>query len=395
MRIALSVPTGFHARELLIPLKPLLEADPEIEKVTCITPGAPYQQQIFPGYSSKFEFVANPKDQASHDELIKKLAPDILVTDTTGLDPNDVPILLAAKHNLVPTLTFIASWDNVWKIGRAHAQNKPQELADQLIVWNQMMKDHLLRIFPDYQAEKITVIGAPRLDYFQHADKIPSREQLFEYLGFKDPTKKLIHFSTTELYPLDYIVKSVHQAAIAGSIKYPVELYASVHPGGNLAKHETLKQYGAAVRYSFGRDDHTPIRDFVYNPSLKDIYMLVALFKHSDLLINHSSTTAIESFLGDTPVINVKYGKPWDIWHWRNSSVYSDFKEHYRDITDENPTKIVKNKRELIQGINDYLEYPEHDREARQRTLKKMITTTNGTASQQVLQLVKRVARST
>src|SRR3989344_8631530 len=112
MNIIFSVPSGFHARELLTPLKPLLDADTSIGHVYCLTPGAPFRKELFSDYGDKFTFIANPLDEAGHRQLISELAPDIVVTNTSGLDLHDTPILKAALALNIPTLTFIASWDN-------------------------------------------------------------------------------------------------------------------------------------------------------------------------------------------------------------------------------------------------------------------------------------------
>lgn len=388
MKIVISVPTGYHVRELLLTLKSHLEASQAIEKITCITPGAPYAAKVFSTYGPKFDFVLNPKTDTEHDALLKRLAPDLVITTTSGLDPNDVPILAAAKKRGIPTLTFIASWDNVWKMERLKNQNRGQVIADHIIVWNTMMRDHLLRVFPDLKPDTIHIIGAPRLDYFSHTDKIPSKRALFDYLGLADDTYHLIHFSTTELYPMDYIVRTIRQAIDSGTLPKNTYLYASVHPGGNMANHAALQKMGVTVRYSFGRRDDAPIKDFLYNPTLEEIYMLVAVFKHASLLINHSSTTAIESFLADVPIINVKYGRSFDWWHWYRSMVYRDFQQHYRDITADGATRVVKSERQLIQAAANYLRHPELDRDNRRLTARKMITTLDGTTSEQVMKVI-------
>lgn len=392
MKIAISVPTGFHARELLIPLKPYIEQDRTIREVLCISPGAAWRQQIFPLYGEKFVFVENPRSLEDHSALLKQHQPDIVVTTTSGLDPHDVPILKAARRIGIPTFTFIASWDNVWKMERTKKRGISQVIADQFVVWNHMMADHLLAIFPDIPANQVAVIGAPRLDFFFHADRIPSKSQLADVLGIPDDGAKLVHISTTELYPMDYVVRTIRQALDANRIPHHVHLLTTVHPGGDLEKHKSLRPYGVTLRYAFGRKDIQPNKDFTYNPTLEDIYLSVALFKHSDLLINHSSTTAIESLLTDVPVINVRYGRPFDWWRWRRSMVYRDFFEHYKDLTGDGATRVVNNRQQLIAAVNEYLDHPEHDADARQRTLKKMITTTDASATRQVYELIKDVA---
>lgn len=388
MKILFSVPTGYHLRELLLPLRSLLEADNTIEKVFVITPTARFRRDIFSSFSHKFEFFENPDDLASHATLMRNLTPSIVVTNTVGHDALDYPILKAAADNKIPTLTFIASWDNVWKISRLMAAHKPTYIADHLIVWNTMMKSHLLQIIPKLTANRISVIGAPRLDYFWQTKKIPSKATLYQQLSLTDLAKPLIHFATTELYPMDYVVAAIAEAIETGDIP-ACYLYASVHPGGDIKRHTKLASFGATVRYSFGRQAQALHPAFAYVPTEPDIYRLISLFMHADALINHSSTTALESLIAGTPVINVKYGQPFDWWRWYRSAVYRDFREHYADLIRDGATYVVTNKQQLITSLKQALANRAAKAQARQTTIKRMITTTDGSASQKVLAKIK------
>ncbi|MEX1112090.1 MAG: hypothetical protein WEC84_01390, partial [Candidatus Andersenbacteria bacterium] len=191
MKFLFSVPTGYHLRELVMPLKELLEADTDISQIVVMSPGAKHRVKIFGSYSDKFLFVENPPidDIAQHVEVLRQHSPDVVITDTVGIDPLDYPILKAAQELEIKPLTFIASWDNVWKINRHMQANKGVAFADSFIVWNEMMKDHLLQVAPQVSEDKIAVIGAPRLDYFWHDDRIPTKQSLYEYLGLEDTSR--------------------------------------------------------------------------------------------------------------------------------------------------------------------------------------------------------------
>lgn len=390
MKLLFSVPTGYHLRELILPLKSLLESDSEVDSVLIITPAAKFQSELFPSFSDTFQFIENPKTLEETKALLQSQGPDVVVTNTVGHDELDYPLLKAASELDIKTLTFIASWDNVWKIDRLLKANRPVHVADHIIVWNEMMAKHFKQIFTDVSQDRISVIGAPRLDYFWKTENVPSKQDLYTYLGISDTSKPLIHFPTTELYPMDYIVEAV-SSAMKGNTLPQAHLYASVHPGGNLDNHAELKKFGAQVRYSFGRRDTAPHPSFQYVPTQEEIYMLVALFTHADVLINHSSTTAIESFAGHTPVINVKYGKPLDWWRWKRSMVYRDFGEHYRDVLADQATFVVTSKAELIESTKQALEQPSVKEDAQAKTLSRMITTTDGTASEKVLAAIKKM----
>jgi len=378
--IFLSVPSGSHSRALLKPLRPFFERAIKEQKIKLVilSPMSKYPELTREFQGSGFVFVSwSPS-------LFNQYRPALVVSTTTGLDEYDIPILKEAKRHKIPILTYIESWDNIWKMERR--QNEMIKV-DTLLVWNKMMQKHAQKIF-GYQDKKIHIVGSPRLDYFQHQDKIPSRESLCHYLGV-DPQKKLIHIATVELYDISYVVKIIAEARDQGKIAMPVEIYCSVHPGGDIDKHKWYaEKYKVKLRYSFGRQDAAPHPLFKYNPTNQDLYMLTSLWINSDLMINFSSTAAIESMLGDTPTINVMFSKPFDFWGWHRSAVYRDFKEHYHDIITEQGTTVVKNKKQLLTAINQYLIHPDLNHAGRSKTCQKILTFLDGQASERVFNLI-------
>lgn len=400
MKIVISVPSGYHAREILFPLQDLLTDDASVSSVFVITPAAEWHQQLFPDFAPKFSFHSNAFTPEGHEHLLSDLHPDLVLTPTMGLDLKDTPLILAARRLNIPTLTFVSSWDNVFKIARlirrGHAKhtanvNVDYALPDYFAVWNRYNSDHLFRLFPHLQPAQVIITGPPRFDYFTHTDRIPTKADLYNYLDIKsDPSStSLIHCATTELYPFNYIIKQIHNAAISNRLATPVELYASVHPGGNMSKHQVYAKYDVTTRYSFGRRDSSPHSDFLYLPTTQEMYYLIALFQHSALLVNQSSTVAIESMRANVPVINVMYGRSYDWWHWHRSMVYRDFHQHYRYITDNKGTSLVRHRRSLIPAINVCLNNPSYKSFERAYTLQELITYSDGSCSRRLIDLAK------
>lgn len=388
MKLIFSVPSGYHIRELVLPLRVHLESHHDISEVHIVTPAASIAPQAFSEFGSKFIFHENPKDDAGHRELFSKITPDRVITNTVGHDELDEPILRNAKEMGIATITFIASWDNVWKIGRLMDAHIPIFLADRFIVWNTMMKEHLMKIFPEIAESRIAIIGAPRLDYFSQQEKIASREEVYKRFGFEDMNRPFIHIATTELYPMEYLVKTIREGVDSGAIPNNPYLYASVHPGGSLEKYKEFEKYGVTVRFSPGRKEDISLPAFRYAPTDADIFFLLGVFTHASLLINHSSTVALESLLAGIPVINVKYGMTFDWWNWYRSMVVRDFQQHYDDLVSDGATYVVKSKKELLAASADALQHPHKKDTARSITVQKMITTTDGTASRKVLDFI-------
>src|SRR3989344_5929406 len=395
MKLLFSAFTGYNLRELLLPLSPLLDRDQSISDVFVVTPAADNAQELLPDLKNKYHFLPEVHDAPAYEKILATHRPALVVTPTAGLEPRDIPLIQAAKSLGIPTLTFIASWDNVYKMERRMRLKKYQgqyALADYFAVWNAVNRDHLLRIAPQLTPERVTITGAPRLDYVANPENLPSRAAVCESLRIPNDDGQLIHLATTELYSSDYLVRAL-AAARGRQLPKNFHLLVSVHPGGNLATHQAYAQGSSIyVRYSFGRYESSLIPDFRYRPTLENMRLHAGLFYHSNLLMNHSSTVTIESILADRPVINVKYGRPFDWLNWHRSMVYRDFKQHAKIIIDSDATTIAKSRRSLVAATARYLAHTEHHRPARANLARTMVTFTDGTAGQRLLDLIKKIA---
>lgn len=396
MKVLVSAFTGYNYRELLLPLASLLDADPSIEQVHVVTPAAQRAADIFPDLRGKYLFLEEQPGQIEYERLLAAVRPHIVVTPTNGLEPRDAPLLRAAQRVRIPSLTFVASWDNVYKIERRVKLKKyggAYVVPDYFAVWNRLNSDHLHRLFP-LAANRVIIIGAPRFDYLAAPQNLPSKREVLAALRIPDAAKKLIHIATTELYPSDYILQALHRAR-GQALPRDFNLFVSVHPGGSLARHAPYaRSCRAYIAYSFGRRARPLYPDFQYAPTLADTKLHAALFKHADLLINHSSTVTIESAVADTPVINVKYGRPLDWWRWYRSMVYRDFKQHASIIVESKATRVVTSQSELISAAADYLLHPEHDRASRAQLANSLITYTDGQAARRLLDLIKKIGHA-
>ncbi len=398
--IAISVPSGSHHRAFLQPLRDLLVARKDW-RYLILSPGAPWAEEFFPASAyprEQFSFakttpegLQTPEARARLQTTYAQHRPSLVLTTTTGLNAVDGPILAVAKNLGVRTCTYIESWDNIWKMAQRRDE---QVIPDHLIVWNNIMKEHLLREFPALTQDRVSVTGAPRLDYFARRDAIPTREQLFTYLGL-DPTKRLLHLATVELYDMSHVAEQIGRAKQEGTLPGDLQLYASMHPGsGKPERHRPwAEKYGYTLRYSFGRRDAAPHPGFRFNPTMQEMLMLVALWKQTDVMVNFSSTAALESMLADCPTICALYGKPWDWFTWRHSAVVRDFQEHYRDLVRGGGVRVVTRRRDLLPTIHDSLANPARDRDHRRRSCATIMTTLAGDASEKTFDVICSLAR--
>lgn len=393
--VAISVPSGAHHRSVLQPMRDLLTQQTDW-RFLVITPGAPWSDQLFPFNDyprERFSFFEN----GAAERVLAEVRPALVVTTTAGLDPVDLPILEAAKTLGLRTATVIESWDNVLKMDRVNRglgkSGQRVVLPDHLLVWNDIMKRDLLRLFPTLTENQISIVGAPRLDYFgpKYAARLPSRENTLRFFGLK-PEGRVLHLATTELYDHGHVAKAIGEAKQRGDLPSDLQLYASVHPGGKMERHRPwAERYGFAIRFSPGRHEPAPHPDFRYNPTREEMLLLVSMFKNTDVAINLSSTVALESCMANRPVICAFFGKPLDWWTWRRSMVVRDFREHYADLLRGGGIAVARNPRQLVQQINEYLAHPEKDRDGRRKSAEIIATTLAGDVSDLTLKVFQRL----
>ena len=109
-----------------------------------------------------------------------------------------VPAVLAARKLDIPTVAFIFSWDNLSTKGRIAAP------FDYYLVWSELMRQELLRYYPDVPAEHTFVVGSPQFDPYYDRSLLWSKEEFFGKIG-ADPSRPLICYSGGDntIYPAE------------------------------------------------------------------------------------------------------------------------------------------------------------------------------------------------
>ena len=82
----------------------------------------------------------------------------------------------------------------------------------------------------------------------------------------------------------------------------------------------------------------------------------------------------------------------WSSVGWHRSAVAKDFRQHYADILKDSPSQVVYNDKELINATNAYLDHPTLDQDNRLKSLMRMTTIIDGTASKQLVKFIKKHA---
>lgn len=267
-----------------------------------------------------------------------------------------IPVVLAAKKLSIPTVAFIFSWDNLTSKGRMPV------LFDYYFVWSNLMKEELLRFYPDIKPDHIYVVGTPQFEIYAYPEFGYSKEVFFEKLGLSDDKKtRIICYScgdqSTSKNDGKYIAM-IADAIRGGQVGSSIKLLVRTSPAEEPTRFAELKESYPEVLWNFpqwvqGRVTHPELWSQRY-PMRADLDMLKSIASHCDININMCSTITLDFAFFDKPVINVAMGGISPYESWQPDSMFLQF-EHFQHIVRSGGTYIAKNREELIQHINDAL----------------------------------------
>jgi hypothetical protein len=310
----------------------------------------------------------------SFTELLRSLAPGLVVVTSTGVFGHDTAILRAARKLGLPTGTVILSWDNTSSTGY------PAGFSDYLIAWTETMKREAVQLL-DYRREQVFVKGVAHFDVYHRPDPGYDRANVLSNLGL-NPEKRTLVLATKSpnAYACNpHIAEALAEAAQDGRLP-DCQVIIRVHPihyrrdaQGHLLYGETLEAYERLVRryghvrISAPRVEGTSRGHVMTGDEMTEV---ARLLRASDVLINMYSTMNIEGALLDKPIVNVCFEWPEasrpDGANPARFDINSDAAEyHNMRIADSGGTRIAYSPRELIEHVQAYLAMPELDQEGR------------------------------
>jgi hypothetical protein len=281
---------------------------------------------------------------------LKSDPPSVLIA--TGPNRFEEPALVAAAKTLgIPTLALIHSWDNV------STKNRMVFKYDGYMVWSEQMKSELAHFYPESREKPVYIVGAAQFDVFFQERFRQTREE-FCALQKLDPRKPFIVYALgspnliREHYGAIYMAEQVTKGELGD-----VQLLVRPHPQFcNGTEAETLRNFGANVVVQQTGESGTAIPDrFQEEHQIRE---WVNTFRHADVVVNLSSTVAIDAAIFDRPVVNLDFDpepeKP-------NQKLVKDINHlwtHFKPIAESGGVWLVNDPREMVEAVKAYLKNP-------------------------------------
>jgi hypothetical protein len=259
--------------------------------------------------------------------------------------------LLAAKDLKIPTATFIFSWDNLPKATMVVQ-------TDYYFVWSQHMKNELLHYHPEIQENQIKITGTPQFEPHYDVNNFIGREVYFKMHNL-DPRKKYICYSgddiTTcpddEMY-LNDVAKAVNELNQKG---HNLGIIFRRSPVDFSTRYDNVLNEFNKIIFPINPDWKKIGEGWnTILPTLNDNSVLVNTIRHSELVINLSSSMVFDFAIFKKPCLYINYDvKNKKNKNWSSQKIYNFV--HFRSMPSKDAVIWINDSTTIASLIKDNL----------------------------------------
>lgn len=311
------------------------------------------------------------------DSYYEKYHPEITVS-TDPFSPYDILLMKNARKFPTKLIGFIRSWDNFTT--KEYLQVRP----DKTIVQNEDMSEEALKY---HDIKGCVVVGVPQFEYYLRYTPI-SRKAFCEKMGL-DPKKKIVLFSPAgdKFSSTDWqICELLKQGQMNKRIPADLQFIIRLHPmnPADLSKFVPTKQFVVDDPNSSYYGDHAK----EYEMGIEHVNHLADSLFHCDLILNSVSSLIIDAAIFDKPIVTISF----DGWEknvsFSRSVLTEQSNEWLQVLLDKGLSPKATNVEEMYNLINQYLEYPELDREKRAQFVESHCYKLDGKAPERIINAI-------
>lgn len=302
--------------------------------------------------------------------------PDVVIT--TGPFQFEQPaVYTEAKKLGIPTLAYIPSWDNV------STKNRMVYKYDGYIVWSEQIKKELHQLYPASRNVPIYVCGAPQFDIFFQQKFYNTREEFCLTQGLQ-PNLPIILYAVGSPNFLQEHHGAIELArrVVRGDLG-EVQMLVRPHPIHDNAEMKAIfDQFAPRVKLQ-----RSPSMDRDLTKRSQDesqISEWVNTFRHSDVIVNLSSTVTIDAAIFDKPVVNLDFDPQSGQKQQELIKEINHLWTHFKPIAESGGVWLVSDFDELEQAIKEYLKNPQLHRKERRWIAEHVCGYLDGKCSERI-----------
>ena len=290
-------------------------------------------------------------------ERLRTNPPAVLVA--TGPFQFEQPAIVGVAKNLgIPTLALIPSWDNI------STKNRMMFRYDGYMVWSEQTKRELHHFYPYTRQVPVFVVGAAQFDlFFQERFRL-SRDAFCAEQGLR-PERPIILYAISspnvfrEHHGASYLAERIAEGELGD-----VQMIVRPNPIHDYPElRELSRRFSPRVIVQQTSEDGLALTARSQNE--RHISEWVNTFRHADVVVNLSSTVAIDAAIFDRPVVNLDYdpepGQPRQALVKEVNHLWT----HFKPVAESGGVWLTDNPEETVEAVKTYLAHPELHREQR------------------------------
>lgn len=310
---------------------------------------------------------------------------------TTGpFQFNEPAIVALAQSQGIRTIAMIPSWDNLSTKHRLIFE------YDAYIVWSKATREELWYYYPNTRHKPVEIVGAPQFDVFFEPRFQISRREFAEAHGL-DPGRPILVYAIGSPNFLQGEPEGARQFAerLRRGELGDAQLIVRPHPlhdRGELI--EIFQQFDGpiVVQCPAGDGSHLP-----RTQDRSQIVQWVNTLRHADVVINLSSTFAVEAALMDRPIVNLDFDPRPGAPQGQLIEEINHRWNHFRPIAESGGLWMARDMDQVVGAVRSYLNDPTQHKESRRWIAEHVAGPSDGHSGrrmgQAILSLVNSMTR--
>lgn len=345
----------------------------------CLIPG--HIQKL---HKQEHELLKSDTNYLQMQQLINDLNIDAVFAVTPFHAQEDI-FLRACEAAGKQMITSILSFDNIVKRGWIPVNYSTY------MVWNQKMKEELLRVYaPNATEQNIHIVGAAQFDFYKKPEYLLSKQEWLKLVGLPETDRKIILFAggPLSLFPQEHqFLQHIDEAITNGAIKgNPIVLFRC-HPIDRIERWQNAVKGSKNVFFDTSWTGSKKLT--LSNITDNDIRKLCSTLMFTDVHVNTCSTMTVDGSAFNKPQIGPAYDELATPRKYDLKSMY--YQEYFLPIMQTNGVLHANNRAELIQFVNDALAHPEQYISKSEDILKAIITYTDGACTSRVINVFNKI----
>lgn len=323
----------------------------------------------------------NPSNE--YRDLYREVRPSLVFNGSHIHSKNAIQAVQAAQWLGIPTATFIFSWDNLTSQGRITLP------YDYFLVWNEELKEQLLKMYDWIKPSNVFVTGTPQFDFHFRQEFYQTREEFCQSIG-ADPKRPIVFYATgmpnhmpCEPEIVEEIADMLNQPGFEGR----PQLLVRVYPKDRTGRFNELKNRRPEILFP-----DVAWEEAWLTPKFEDSFALVNTLRHCALGINVASTVSLELCMFEKPVVNVGYNPPSVTQDTLSYADYYSF-DHYKPVVESGAIRVAESPEQMCTLIREALHSPTSQAGKQRQLINQMFgATLDGNSARRVADVLLHLA---